>query len=48
MQEGVNSSQFEIISDAIDTATISLIGYGIEQQISFTGGYGESCIGKKQ
>ncbi len=48
MQEGVNSSQFEIISDAIDTATISLIGYGIEQQISFTGGYGESCIGKEQ
>ncbi|GAB1370854.1 hypothetical protein MASR1M45_09160 [Candidatus Kapaibacterium sp.] len=44
--EGKSSSEFAVISDALDTAIITLNGYGMEQQMSFTGGVGESCLGE--
>ncbi|MFA7625954.1 MAG: choice-of-anchor D domain-containing protein [Candidatus Kapaibacterium sp.] len=42
---GESSSEFQVISDAIDTADILLKGFGIEQALTFTGGTGESCLG---
>jgi hypothetical protein len=48
VSEGINNSEFNIISDAIDTAKILLKGFGIEQQVTFIGGSAESCIGNEQ
>ena len=44
-KQGLSQATFTVISDALDTAFIRLIGYGIEQEMTFIGGTGESCVG---
>ncbi len=43
--EGLSLAEVKVISDAVDTAKISLRGVGIDQAMTFTGGTAEACIG---
>lgn len=43
--EGLSQAEVKVISDAVDTAKISLRGVGIDQAMTFTGGTEEACIG---
>ncbi|MBX3043974.1 MAG: hypothetical protein KIT33_08325 [Candidatus Kapabacteria bacterium] len=43
--EGEHKATMQIISDGIDTANIQLIGNGMLQALTFSGGIGEACVG---